>query len=318
MNGTPTTSRGVRVPYTVIGGGRRDRIRKYPYRLTVLIMSRGDRLFRGDLLRQTVALGLGEILWVEGPEVSYDLEPLSRDFPEVRFLLVKAPVNCGEMINIGIGEARSPLVLLLWSDCRILTVSPGLLDAAEKGTSVCTVPLLRSSRSEVVPSYQSPLLKKGRLSLSFRTPRKDGEKVLFPFDYCGLYHREKFSQTGGFDSQIDNPYWQKLDFGFRCFLWGEKIRGSTGLVVQYGSPPPPEDATPDEGYKAFYLKNLAVRFRREMGSLPRRRIFGYMLHSNAGPFFAIREFRLARTWVALHRFRFRADPRDLVEKWGGD
>jgi hypothetical protein len=284
--------------------------------LTILIMARGDRLFRGDLLRRTKALGLGEILWVEGPDVSYDLESLSREFPDVRFLLVKAPATSGEMMGIGIAEARAPLVLCLWSDARIMSMSPSLLDSVEKSGSLCTVPLIKNSRSEVVPSYQAPVLRKGRISLVYRAPRTDGEKVLFPFDYAGVYRREKFAQLGGFDPLIENPYWQKLDFGFRCFLWGEKIRGTTGLTLLYSNPPPPEDATPDEGYKAFYLKNVAVRFRREMGSLPLRRLFGYMARSNTGPLYAVREFRTARDWVTLHRFRFRADPRELIETWG--
>jgi hypothetical protein len=300
----------------VMGGSRRDRIRKYPYRLTILILSRGDRLFRAQMLRETEALGLGEILWVEGPDAPFDLESLSREFPEVRFLLVKEPVTNGEMINIGVGEARAPLVLCLWSDTRVSSISASLLDSVEKGHAVCTVPLIRNSRSEVVPSFQSPHLSKGRLSLQFHTPRADREKVLFPFDYAGIYMKERFAQVGGFDPQMANPYWQKLDFGFRCFLWGEKIRGATALTLVYSSPPPAEDATPDESYKVFYLKNMAVRFRREMGMLPAGRIFEYMIHSNTGPLYAVREFRAARDWVSVHRSRFRIDPRDLIDTWG--
>ena len=52
MSTTRTTSdRGGRTPYTVVGGGRRDRVRRYPYALTLLVLSRGDRLFRSDFLR---------------------------------------------------------------------------------------------------------------------------------------------------------------------------------------------------------------------------------------------------------------------------
>jgi hypothetical protein len=301
-----------------MGGGRRDRIRKYPFRMTVLILSRGDRLFRAEMLSQTQALGLGEILWVEGPGAPYDLESLCREFPQVRFLLLREPATSGEMIDIGVAEAGAPLVLCLWSDTRVSSVSPSFLESLEKGTAVCTVPLVRNVRAEVVPSYQLPHLRKGKLSLQYRTPRSDGEKVLFPFDYAGVYRKERFSQVGGFDPALANPYWQKLDFGFRCFLWGEKIRGSMGLTLQYASPPPAEDATPDESYKAFYLKNIAVRFRREMGIIPAGRFFDYMVHSNSGPLDALREFRTVRDWVSLHRSRFRVDPRDLVERWGAE
>jgi hypothetical protein len=299
-----------------MGGGRRDRIRKYPYRLTVLILGRGDKLFRAELLSQVESLRIAEIIWVERSEVRYDLETLSRDFSDVRFLIPGEQASIGELIDIGISESRAPLVLCMWSDTRILSLSPTLLESLEKTGVLCSLPLIRNQRSEVIPSFQSPLLKKGRLSLQFRSPSRDGEDVLFPFDYCGIYNKERFIQTGGFDVLIRNPYWQKLDFGFRCHLWGERIRGTMGLTLLSTCPPPPEDATPDEGYKIFYLKNLAVRFRREMGVIPWRRILDYTVHSNTSPLFAVKEFRALRDWVELHRFRFRRDPRELIEKWG--
>jgi hypothetical protein len=299
-----------------MGGGRRDRIRKYPYRLTILILSRGDRLFRAEMLRRTAALALGEIIWVEGPEVSYDLEALSREFPDVRFLLIKAPATTGEMIDIGIAEAAAPLVLTLWSDTRIGSLTPSLLEDVESSAVLCAVPVIRNPRGEAVPSFQSPILKRGRVTLAFRAPDKDGERVLLPFDYCGIYNREKFTQAGGYDPGIMNPYWQKLDFGFRAHLWGERIQGALGFTISYTGTPGSEDATPDVGYKAFYLKNVAVRFRREMGILPLWRLFEYVMRSNEGPLAAVREFRLMREWVSLHRYRFRADPRELVARWG--
>ena len=93
------------------------------------------------------------------------------------------------------------------------------------------VPVARNTRMEPIPSWQSPAWKRRRLSLSFRIPQKEGEPTLFPFDFCGIYNREKFAQSGGFDPAIANPYWQKLDFGVRCFLWGEHLRGATEVAV---------------------------------------------------------------------------------------
>jgi hypothetical protein len=159
-------------------------------------------------------------------------------------------------------------------------------------------------------------MKKGKLSLHYRPPSREGEKVLFPFDFCGIYDKERFAQVGGFDADIDNPYWQKLDFGFRCHLWGEKIIGTMRCTLFSPNPFDAEDATPDEYYRAFYLKNLAVRLRREMGVLPLGKMFEYVIHSGIGPVYAVREFHRVRDWVSLNRFRFRRDPRELIEKWG--
>jgi hypothetical protein len=317
MNTTRTISEAeARIPYTVIGGPRWDRVRRYPFPLTILVISRGDRLFRAELLKDLQSRGIGEVLWVEGDSPSPDIESLARDFPDVRFLLLKAPSTIGERINIGIAEARAPLVLSLWSDTRLSVFPASVLGPLEKSGTLCTVPVARNALLEPIPSWQSPLWKRRRLSPAFRIPQKEGEPTLFPFDYCGIYHREKFSQSGGYDPGIANPYWQKLDFGVRCFLWGEQLRGTTGISVTYTGSPPAEDATPDKGYKLFWLKNIAVRKRREMGVLPARRVFDYMVHSDTGPVYAIKEFRAVRAWVHTHRFRFRRDPRDLMERWG--
>ena len=310
-----SSSAASRVPYTVLGGPRWNRVRKYPFRLTLLVLSRGDRLFRAELLRDLHALGAGEILWVEGHEPSCDVESLSRDFPFVRFLLMKAPTTAGERINIGIAESRAPFVLSMWSDMRLSPLPPSLLVSAEKSGAVCTVPLARNAIQEKIPSWQSPVWKKRRFSLAFRAPRRDGELTLFPFDYCGLYSRESFARSGGFDPAISNSYWQKLDFGFRCFLWGERLRGSIDLAVAYVGAPPTENATPDQGYKLFYLKNLAVRMRREMGVLPTWKFFDYLAHCGTGPLSAAREFLAVRDWVRIHRFRFRRDPMDVIARW---
>ena len=40
-----------------------------------------------------------------------------------------------------------------------------------------------------------------------------------------------------------------------------------------------------------------------------------MLASDQGPLVAVREFRAAQRWVHQHRFRFRRDPRELVDGW---
>jgi hypothetical protein len=316
MSTTPSTSEtAAGLPYTVLGGPRRDRVRRYSQPLTFLVLGRGDRLFRSELLRDLLDRRAGEILWVEGPEPSADLETLSREFPEVRFLLVKAPCTAGERVNLGMGESRAPMVMVLWSDTRISRFTETFVDAVERSGALCGVPVARTAHEDVIPSWQSPTGRKRRFAVSFRAPSRDAEPTLFPFDYCGLYNRLRFSQSGGYDAALRNPYWQKLDFGFRCFLWGERVQGTTGLTLTYTNAPADENATPDASYKLFWLKCLAVRARGELGYLPFRRLPEYLLRSDTGPVAAVSEFRAARAWVRTHRFRFRRDPRDLLERW---
>jgi hypothetical protein len=304
-----------RPPYTVVGGPRWDRIRKYPYGITFLVLARGDRLFRAALLADLCARGIGETVWAEPVPASPDVEQLTRDFPDVRFLLLPPGCTPGEMVNIGMAEARAPLVFCFWSDQRPSAFPPAAVAAVESMGAACVLPAARNARREAIPTWQSPGGRQRRVVPKFRPAREDGEKCLFPFDYCGVYGREKFLQLGGFETAILNPYWQKLDFGFRAWLWGEKILGTTRMAVTYAGTPPADDTTPDEGYKLFHLRNVAVRIHRQAGALPLWQLPEFMLRSDNGPLYAVKEFAAARAWVRTHRFRFRRDPRDMIERW---
>lgn len=301
--------------YTVVGGGRWDRIRKYPYEITFLVLGRGDRPFRGQLLRDLESRGLGEVLWAERPGRSPDGEQLAKDFPRVRFLRVNSPCSDGELVDIGIAEARSPLVFCTWSDSRPLAFPRDLCGHLRGLAAACVLPVIRGRDRDPIPSWQSPGGRRRGFAPRYRPARETGEKSLFPFDYCGVYDREKFSQVGGFDPALENPYWQKLDFGLRCWLWGERIVGTTKLTVTYSGAPPADDTTPDRSYKLFYLRNLAVAIRGQAGVLPWLRLAEYMLRSDTGPLYAVREFSEARDWVRSRRYRFRRDPRDLAQSW---
>jgi hypothetical protein len=315
MNTTPSTSSALPVAYTVIGGARWDRVRRWSHDLTFLVLSRGDRLFRGELLAELRATGAGEIVWVGGPGASYDLEAQAREFPDVRFLVLGGPATPGERVNIGISEARAPRVFCLWSDARVVSLPADLADRSVADPPVCTVPLARTPRGEAMPTLQAPRLVKGRVALDWRAPARDGGRTLFPFDFCGVYDVERFDRLGGYSAAVASPHWQKLDFGFRAHLWGETLRCRTGLVVAYATEPPADDATPDASYKQFWLRNLAVRRRRDAGELPAWRLAEYMLRSDTGPLYAVKEFRAAREWVRQNRWRYRVDPRDLVAGW---
>ncbi len=315
MSTTPGTSSPAPISYTVIGGRRWDRIRKYASPLTFVVLSRGDRLYREALLRDLLAMGAGDVLWVGGPEVSPDLESDARAFPDVRFMVLSAPASPGERLSIGISEARSPLALCLWSDARVASMAPALLARMEADPCLCLVPLVRGARSEAIPSLQSPRLRRGRLELTWRVPAGDGERTLYPFDYCGLYQVDRFSRVGGYCANITNPHWQKLDFGFRANLWGETIRCAVSLAVSYAGAPPAEDVTADASYKAFWLRNLAVQVKGDGAVLPGWRVAEYMLRSDTGPLYAVREFRAAQEWVNTNRLRYRLDPRAMIAGW---
>ncbi len=144
---------------------------------------------------------------------------------------------------------------------------------------------------------------------------RTGPERSFPSTTRASTRAEKFVLTGGFDAGIPNPYWQKLDFGFRSWLWGEEIRIAQALKVSYADAPTPEDETPDECYKWFWLKNLAPSFNGDSGAVPPYRFWSYLRSRRGGALSAIGEFRSAREWVRINRYRFRTDASSLVDLW---
>lgn len=317
MSTTPTTFSKPRASYTVIGGPRTNHIRRVTSPLSVILLARGGRFYRQELLEALQERPGAQLLSIEGPGSTYDLEPLSRRFPAVRFLLLQQEASAGERINLGMAEIRSPLALVLWSDMKPepWVFSGEALELAMRQERLCVVPLLKTPGGAILPSIQIPAFIKGRLKLLPWKPAQPGMKSLFPHDYCGLYSSRKFLQLGGYDAWMANPYWQKLDFGFRAFLWGELIQWQPRFQVGYVADPPAEDNTPDASYKAFFLKNLAVRFNGEMGLLPLSKLPRYVLNSDSGLYYALREFREVRRWVHENRYRFKGEASSLISRW---
>ncbi len=319
MSTIPTTLDQGGAPYTVVGCAKGGPCPE-SMPVSVLLLNRGSRLYRSEAFRELERIGFRSIVSVEaGGGEGSDVEGLVSRHPRARFLLLSEPASPGEMINLGMRESCGPYVFVLWNDLKLLTqaLSSRFFERLAEEDILCQAPTI-SSAGELVPSASSPALEKGAsLKVLNLAPGVDGTKSLYPFDFCGIYSRERFVMTGGFDGGIANPYWQKLDFGFRSWLWGEEIRVLSALKLAYGGSPPSEDATPDSGYARFWLKNLAPAFRADSAHLPASRFWPYLKRSAGGPFAAIAEFRAAREWIALNRFRFKSDAADLADLWEG-
>lgn len=316
MSTIPTTLNDRALPYTVIGGPKGGGPGA-GIPVSVLLLERGGRLYRSEVFEELERLGFESVISVEeGPETG-DASALAQRYPRTRFVILGGAASPGERVNIGMREAQEPFVLVLWSDMRIQTagLSSRFFEKIAAHNRLCTPPYLQARKGELLPSAITPALERQSLRLIPFVPSADGAKSLYPFDYCGIYSREKFVLSGGFDGGISNPYWQKLDFGFRAWLWGEEIRLSQALRVGYEDEPPQEDATPDETYKWFWLKNLAPVFRGDSGAVPGRRYWSYLRSRKGNPFTALSEFKSAAEWVKLNRYRFRSDASSVVDLW---
>ena len=316
MSTIPTTSNKVRVPYTIVGEKRTDKSLLLSPVLSILVLNRGGRPFKAEYLKELGKLGPLEILSVEGASPGYDIEALTGRFPGVRFLLFQSDVSIGEQINIGMKEASGRNVLVIWNDMKPgYVLSRKFLKSVEEADVLCQVPVLQNNRLETIPSIKAPAFYRKKLKVLSLMPSANMMETLYPFDYTGIYQKKKFFLTGGYDHTITSSYWQKMDFGFRSHMWGERIVCSTALKVSYLGKEGAEDTTPDESYRLFYLKNLSLRYTGDAAALSPWRFVQFFLRSGSPFFIALKDFRNVRKWVSINKYRFVCDALSITDLW---
>ena len=113
-----------------------------------------------------------------------------------------------------------------------------------------------------------PKIEKGIFEIEPSQVLYDNTPTLFPYDFVGVYNKQKFVNLGGFDISIKSTYWQNLDFSIRTWLWGEKIITSPIFRFAYEISEPILDSTVDNSYFRFYLKNIAPVYKVNYGYIP--------------------------------------------------
>jgi hypothetical protein len=308
------------VPYTVVGAsGAPPRGPQSGEKglVSVVLLNRGARLYRGETIADLEKAGFSSIVSVEPKPDPVDVETLSAKHPGTRFLLLSESASPGAQINMAIRESTGPYVFVLWNDMSLAaqSLSSRFFDRVGELNLLCLAPLFLTRGGEALPTVTSPVLDRTSLRVLRLASGRDGTRCLYPFDFAGIYSKEKFSLLGGFDASLSNPYWQRMDFGFRSWLWGEETRLAQALKLAYSGESPSEDETPDECYKWFWLKNLAPTFRGDCAAIPSSRFWSYLRSRRGSPFEAFGEFKAASEWVATNRFRFRTDASSLVDLW---
>ena len=317
MSSIPTIFNSPVIPHTVIGQPS-FQSGKHGLKISLVLLNRGARVFREDTLRELTAQGWSEVISLEEPSNTADYEELTQKHKNLKFLLMSQIVTPGEQINLGIQEAKGDLVLVMWNDMTIPDSSfyPKSLKAWSESAILCSVPEIKNREGEEIPTVSVPSLQGRKLKIINLGSEGDNPLTLCPYDYVGLYDRMKFLTTGGYDPKIPNTFWQRVDFGMRAFLWGEKIALNRGFKVQYLRDLPLENRTVDSSYRSFYLKNLLLTYDGNGGVLRKGRLFPYLFSSGLSFLKSYRTFQETRTWVETHKYRFRTDARHLVETWG--
>ena len=221
----PTTFNERKVSHTIIGGIQY-RGENRPEDFCVIVLNRGRKYYRQLFFEQLLAEGFTSVISIESSPDAGDMETLTAKFPQVRFLLPQEKLTVGEMINIGFAETAAPYIMVIWNDTRI---PPGsfterVLEKIKQEHLFCAAPVLANVRGEAVPNQMVPGLSGNRFSTEQFPCIKNKTATIYPYDFMGIYSRNKCMQLGGFDYTIQNPYCQNLDLGFRAPLSGESIR----------------------------------------------------------------------------------------------
>jgi hypothetical protein len=236
--------------------------------------------------------------------------------PNVKTLITDTSVNPGEQVNLGISAARYPFVAVIWNDMQLRTLfSPQFVREVEESGAVCSVPMLYSHRGDLIPSIPTPAHSMRTVKTIPMTAIETGTAALYPFDYAGIYNKKLFQLSGGYDSEINSSFWQKMDFGFRSWLWGERIVLNASFRIYYTNDLQQDDQTIDQDYRRFYLRNLAVRIKDNLAYLPKSGIFSYIFRSGEGPVVAMTEYKETSAWIEQNNTRFIQSGRTLVENW---
>ena len=304
--------------YTVVGGESLDREEREKPGLSIILLNRGSRQFRRDLFDELCKLGARDIISIEAAPCPYDVEPLVRRHPTLRFLIFSGTLNPGAWINAAMRESLSENVFVIRGDMQIraATISSRVFQKIFDRGRLCTVPLFRDPDGEVLPVAVGPTATgRGGFDIQPRQPGDGETSTLLPWDYSGIYRKQRHSAIGGFDPAIGEPWWQKLDYGMRAWLWGEEIRVNSSLKASYVGSSPAEDVTPAPGYRRFFLKNLAIRRRGDGASLPISAWWAYRRGSGESMGRSREDWKEIRDWVDRHRYRYIKDAAELTELW---
>jgi len=316
MNIIPLTFNENQINRTVLGGKEKPS-ENYMDISVVLLNKRGSQ-FKLSVFEDLLKCNFASVISVEPDKGNYNIEEISRRYPQIKFIIPHENITDGELINIAMAETSSTYVLVLRDTLYIPSgvLLPNLAEKITKNNYVCIAPRLVDIKKGSIPIRKTPSSEKMKFVVGSHTLIQDDMSTLYPFDYVGLYNREKFIDLGGFDYTMKSPYWQLLDFGVRAWLWGEKIKITTALQLSYNiEEPPVENITPNLDSLRFYLKNELPKYKLDHAAIKKSSFGRFFRYSGCGIMEARRQFNDARSWIEINQYKFKMDLQKLIESW---
>lgn len=315
MNSIPLIFNEHQIQRVIIGG--KNGCSNPKFDISVILLNETGPQFHTVMLENLISCGFKSIISVEPNNENCNIENISKKYPSVKFFVPLEKTTDGELINACVSEIDSKFFLILRDSLYIPTgfLLENMAENLVSENLFCLVPRLFAKGDSSVSMHIIPDVYKGRFSMEAVSSVSDMSPTVFPFDFIGLYNREKFISTGGFDYTITSHYWQLADLSLRAWLFGEKINITTRFFITYKKEVPILEYSFDLSYLRFYLKNVLPRLKNGSAFISNFSFFTFFRHSSCGFFESLRQFKNAKKWVNSNQYRFVFDLQSFIENW---
>lgn len=315
MSSIPLTFDEHQIDRTIIGGV--ENYSENSLNISVVLLNSSGSHFKLNVFENLLSCNFQSVISIEHDPNNYSIDDISRKFPAIKFIVPQEKATYGELINLAMSEIKSKYVLVIHDNLYIPSgfLLKNLAERLTKDDIFCVVPRLVDKDKTGTMCQFVPGVNKKSFIVESSSAVADGIRTLYPFDYVGLYNREKFIQLGGYDYSIKTPYWQLLDLGLRSWLWGEETRLTTMLQFTYTDEVPIEDKTINLDYLRYYLKNEVPKLKLDQGVIKPFAFWSFHNRSSCGLMEARRQFLEAKKWVYENRFKFKKDLETLLKDW---
>lgn len=191
----------------------------------------------------------------------FPTDEMQSRYPDVTFIVFPKAPSLAERINALADVSMSTYFLTMRSDTNLMKLEWKPIEARMKDDEhpamIC--PWIFNKSKELIPTLRAPHMENKEVSpLSFM-PKGTCDANLYPFLGVGLYDRALFQRLRGYDEDISGAYWQTLDFGTRCWLYGYPVYTMKEIeVLFYEKQFLIEDRTEQQGFERYYSKALSV------------------------------------------------------------
>ena len=228
--------------------------------LAIGIMDTGTR----DELEQTLGWYVqyfNHELYVITQKDRIPADVMQVNYPDVTFIVFDKAPDLAERVNALADECMTTYFLLTRSDTALAEFNWEAISAKMRSEIHPAVlcPLVFNKDKELVPTVRAPRLDRNGIDPLSLMPSSGTDQNLYPFLGLGLYDRALFQRLRGFDGKISGAYWQTLDFGTRCWLYGYPVLSVNDIAILFFSKQFLfEDRSETAGVERFYTKALCV------------------------------------------------------------